>query len=528
MNNSFRIFFVCALGLILITPVYNAPKHRYRDHSSSTKFDQKQTGDYNVQLHLKDFHIFALMGDDGWGGLGDYDYNYDYSDLTIKPISSTVTSEKPLEASSTAPEASSVEITTQKLIESSVISESTSQSSSTTLKPSSEPSSTETPLVSSTLKIEKTTKIEPVTNVSLIPVKIVQDSVLDHSVPLGEILHYRKCVDGFSKDSQGRCRKIIRKNSQLPIHTININPFLVNIYEKIIMGTVLFITITLFVIAHSSPIPGKLKYDQRQEGKWNVRADLENFLIFIIPTSNSGSGSSSSNASLLDFLSKSIPLPHKRNRGHNNKFADLGEKISTEEFIESKTAPYHVDISRTRSHLAKLHPDVNIPEGVIIAQSPSVALAKHPEEAIRSSRAFVVKVPVDNQNVHIYNDKESKNEVLSNKGDGEKPQLTIEYSQLTPELKTAYAKVLANVIKEGLVQYFRTVAENLKRKNKEEELKDEEEDATDLPLKIHKEENKKKLEKPLKKKKDLTSELEPPKINAEEDYSKENSAHAVH
>ncbi|KAK4875648.1 hypothetical protein RN001_012070 [Aquatica leii] len=286
------------------------------------------------------------------------------------------------------------------------------------------------------------------------------------------------------------------------------------------MGTVLFITITLFVITQSTPIPSKLKYDQRQEGKWNVRADLENFLIFIIPTSNSGT-TSNSNTSLLDFLSKSIPLPYKRNRNHHNKFEDPNEKLNAEQFIESKTAPYHVDISRSRSHLAKLHPDVSIPEGVIIAQSPSVALAKNPEEAIRSSRAFIVKVPVENQNVLTYNKKELNSET-SKKDDGEKPNLTIEYSQLSPELKTAYAKVLANIIKEGLVQYFKAVAETLNEKNKVDELKDEK---LEISLKVPKEE-KKKIDKPKKKKEIvLNSELEPPKVNAEEDYSKETVTH---
>ncbi|KAF5273877.1 hypothetical protein FQA39_LY00992 [Lamprigera yunnana] len=466
-----KFFGVCVLGFTIISPVHNAPKHKYKEQSS-TKLDQKQSGEVNIQVHLKDFHIFALLGDDPLGGLGDYDYNYDYSDLTIKPSSPSTTSEKPQDAASSS---SSVEITTATPN----LSSSPSSATEPEIRPSTIKVETEKSTESTSTTIEeKTTKSEA--SISLIPVKIIKDSQNDRPLPLGEILHYRKCLEGFSKDAQGRCRRIFRKNSQLPIHTINI------------MGTVLLIIVSLFVITQSLPAPAKFKYDQRQDGKWNVRADLENFLIFIIPTPNSGSSGSTVNTSLLDFFSKTIPIPYKRNR-HQSKFGDSDEKVNKEQFIESKTAPYHVDISRSISHLAKLHPEVKIPEGVIIAQSPSVVLSKNQEEAVRSSRAIVIKVPYGNQNVLTYNKKE-----LSDKGDGEKPNLTIDYTQLSPELKAEYAKVLADAIKDGLVQYFRKVAAVLRQENEDAE--------EDEPVKVENVE-KKKLEKPKKKK----GELESPK-----------------
>lgn len=40
----------------------------------------------------------------------------------------------------------------------------------------------------------------------------------------------------------------------------------------------------VLVIAQAKPY-GKIRYDQRQEGKWNIRADLENFVVLIIPKS---------------------------------------------------------------------------------------------------------------------------------------------------------------------------------------------------------------------------------------------------
>lgn len=106
------------------------------------------------------------------------------------------------------------------------------------------------------------------------------------------------------------------------------------------------------------------------------------------------------NASLLDFLSKTIPLASYRPRKHKpqNPTADEnGEKDDTEEFIESKTAPYHVDISRSRSQLAKLRPGLLLPTGVKedVIRSPSVALLKtglRAEEG-RAARAVLIAVP---------------------------------------------------------------------------------------------------------------------------------------
>lgn len=131
-----------------------------------------------------------------------------------------------------------------------------------------------------------------------------------------------------------------------------------------------------------------VKYDQRQEGEVNVRADLENFVILIIPTSGTA------NLGLLDILSKSLPGKGLNKHGHKNhehkrpSAASLATPIippheTAQHFIESKTAPYHVDISRTRSHLAKLHPQIAHNNGeVLIAHSPTIALSKTRENSV--------------------------------------------------------------------------------------------------------------------------------------------------
>lgn len=115
--------------------------------------------------------------------------------------------------------------------------------------------------------------------------------------------------------------------------------------------------------------PGKpprrqLFYDQRQEGKYNIRADLENFVILVVPSSGN---------SLLDLLKRSSQRNQHTKRTHAGKHhkkyvsgssstagktAEAADKKSTiyskpegnsetasaGEFIEGRT-PYHVDIS---------------------------------------------------------------------------------------------------------------------------------------------------------------------------------------
>lgn len=164
----------------------------------------------------------------------------------------------------------------------------------------------------------------------------------------------------------------------------------------------IFITITL-----ASPVPskkgienGRILYDQRQEGEWNVRADLKNFVILIIPTSQ-GSPTSPTPPTLLDFLTKSAhhKRPIKRNHHQqHNKIKDVAETQETQHFIESKTAPYHVDITKSRSHLSKVHsePEVINAEEIVIAKSPTISLLKDEIENVsRDNRAFIVTVPTD-------------------------------------------------------------------------------------------------------------------------------------
>ncbi|CAK1545355.1 unnamed protein product [Leptosia nina] len=64
--------------------------------SDCTHYDQSQSGDFNVQVGLKDLQIIALLSG-GKEEYVDYDYAYDYNEMTIKPQNRTTP--RPLNAS---------------------------------------------------------------------------------------------------------------------------------------------------------------------------------------------------------------------------------------------------------------------------------------------------------------------------------------------------------------------------------------------------------------------------------------------
>lgn len=152
----------------------------------------------------------------------------------------------------------------------------------------------------------------------------------------------------------------------------------------------------LFMITVIGINSAAVKYDQRQEGQVNVRADLENFVVLIIPTSTS------SGVSLFDLLTRMIP--HKGDSKKSKNHDDIEKSIESDEelkhFIESKSAaPYRVDISRTRSHLAKLHPEL-LPVNEEILISPTIQVKKlenateeNETPSVRRFRKAIVQVP---------------------------------------------------------------------------------------------------------------------------------------
>lgn len=175
----------------------------------------------------------------------------------------------------------------------------------------------------------------------------------------------------------------------------------------------------------TQPLPPNrrvITYDQRQEGKYNIRADLENFVIMVIPSSPTSA------SALLNLLTRS---KYKKNHGKNNlkrkysqklegdvkedikkldylpvRAADHSERSNTriiEHFIEGRT-PYKVDISSTGEYL---HPQVQViqPNYARSLRSPVVRL--EPDEPVASVVAVKGNsIPIPN--TVMVNERESK------------------------------------------------------------------------------------------------------------------------
>lgn len=143
------------------------------------------------------------------------------------------------------------------------------------------------------------------------------------------------------------------------------------------MIAVIIYIVTIATCVYSTPLPpqASIKYDQRQDGEINVRADLENFVILVIPTT-------STNLGLLDLLAKTVPIKSLKRR-HHVKHHDSQE---TQTFIESKTAPYHVDISKSDT---KLQPQVEKNEEILMSRSKS----EEKRELGRFAKAYIVSMP---------------------------------------------------------------------------------------------------------------------------------------
>ncbi|XP_055295722.1 uncharacterized protein LOC129565183 [Sitodiplosis mosellana] len=78
-------------------------------------------------------------------------------------------------------------------------------------------------------------------------------------------------------------------------------------------------------------------YDQRQDGKYNIRADLENFVILVVPSSGN---------SLLDLLKRSgqrQPQQHHNKRQHHTKHHKKYHTASASKSVEVKKASNRLD-----------------------------------------------------------------------------------------------------------------------------------------------------------------------------------------
>ncbi|XP_075217888.1 uncharacterized protein LOC142322693 [Lycorma delicatula] len=132
---------------------------------SSLKYDQSQAGDYNVQVHLKNIEVYAILDDSAFGN---EQYDYDYSELTVKPPP------KPSEGITVATFAPISKTTTGKEDDNSTTAQEVVEGTEVTTLPT------------STLATTRTT---------------------------------RRCGAGFYRDHFGRCRRV--RHPQLPLLSLS-------------------------------------------------------------------------------------------------------------------------------------------------------------------------------------------------------------------------------------------------------------------------------------------------------------------
>ncbi|XP_062551161.1 uncharacterized protein LOC134216229 [Armigeres subalbatus] len=164
-----------------------------------------------------------------------------------------------------------------------------------------------------------------------------------------------------------------------------------------------------------------ITFDQRQEGKFNIRADLENFVIVVVPSSPSAG------VSLLDLLNRAgHKNQQKKKSGHRKNTKNhhsqkktsritpevvvLDEsqshaRVANEDFIEGRT-PYRVDISGNARNFNQPSPIYRVyrPNNFHVEQPASSSLVHFPEPSgnsyhntVRASKSLLGPATYDDE-----------------------------------------------------------------------------------------------------------------------------------
>ncbi|XP_071868957.1 uncharacterized protein isoform X1 [Bombus fervidus] len=200
----------------------------------TTTYDQRQTGDLNVQVHLKDVQVVALLDPEMLDDYTEYDYFYDYADFTLKPIvkpttSTTTTTEtvpsEQIDVSET-PDSSSQNSTFPSISETNT--NSTIENAEILLPVDAEKTN-ETLASSSTESLENSTSDDSILRMRLSdkitnlfedkmenPTK--HDNWGSSTENPSKRLSRKRCKLGYSPDGKGRCRRLSqRKLSLIPL-----------------------------------------------------------------------------------------------------------------------------------------------------------------------------------------------------------------------------------------------------------------------------------------------------------------------
>ncbi|XP_012234017.1 uncharacterized protein [Linepithema humile] len=180
-------------------------------------YDQRQTGDLNVQIELKDLQVVALLDSELLEDYTDYDYFYDYADFTIKPSNrpTTSTTTKTTEKNDTA------EVTEPSIIPSSFISTLIDIVNSTELNatslndketPNADPSNGTVNSTSNAGSDESQSSEEDGESGTVV---IAPSTTVK---PVHALRSQKRCKSGYIPNGRGRCRRASRRRlSLLPL-----------------------------------------------------------------------------------------------------------------------------------------------------------------------------------------------------------------------------------------------------------------------------------------------------------------------
>ncbi|XP_017890179.1 uncharacterized protein LOC108631021 isoform X1 [Ceratina calcarata] len=201
----------------------------------TTTYDQRQNGDLNVQVHLKDVQVLALLDTDLLDDYTEYDYIYDYADFTIKPIGKPTTGT----TTTTEPALSVSSETTDRLIDTS---DSLSENSTYVSTSSTEEATTvsfDAGQTNETTGEEKTSKkridektTDPFENDEWDATTRRVNGQLSRNVS-SKRLPGKRCRSGYSPDGKGRCRRQSQRRLSLIPLAMKLTP---RLFDDLLVG----------------------------------------------------------------------------------------------------------------------------------------------------------------------------------------------------------------------------------------------------------------------------------------------------
>lgn len=211
--------------------------------SLPTTYDQRQTGDLNVQVHLKDIQVLALLDSEVLDDYTEYDYFYDYADFTLKPTGKPTTSTT--ESASPSSEVTDASETPDSSSQNSTVLSSTDGSLTNLTNDATNLTSTDAEKINATTAILSTENTEDLISINDTSKATVNNNTRDISdeddedlakrieggsstrSPLTRLSH-KRCRTGYSKDGKGRCRRLSQRRLSLIPLAIKLAPKLLD------------------------------------------------------------------------------------------------------------------------------------------------------------------------------------------------------------------------------------------------------------------------------------------------------------